>query len=76
MTFVFQQLVFLRDVYDHRHMFLIHVLYDVDRVESYESVDQLNIVNILNSLYESTRTMKLNRKVRLFFSSLPYLFDK
>jgi hypothetical protein len=48
MTFGFQQLVFVRDVYDHPHRFLIHELYDDDRVEFYESVNSLNIVNILN----------------------------
>jgi len=48
MTFVFQQLLFLQDVYDHPHMFLIHVLFDVDMVEFYVLVNLLDILNILN----------------------------
>jgi len=49
MTFVFLRLVFLQDVYDHQHIFLIYALYDVDMVEFYVLVSSLNIVNILNS---------------------------
>ncbi len=58
MTFGCQPLVFLRDVYDHRHRFLRHALYVDDRVEFYESVNWLSIVNILNLLPESTRKIR------------------
>ena len=59
MTFGFQPLVFLRDVYDHRHRFLRHELYVDGRVEFYESVGLLGIVNIVNLLHESTRKIRM-----------------
>ena len=55
MTFVFQRPAFLQDVYGHQQKFLVHVLYGVDKVEFYVSVNLLYIANILNSSCELTK---------------------
>jgi hypothetical protein len=48
MTFEFLRLVFLQDVYDRQHRFLIHALYDGDKVVFYVWVNLSDISNILS----------------------------